>query len=79
MADARRLFGSRAIITGASNGIGEAIVRTFVKQGAKVFAVDRPDSGIEAHYKSLRAVTPYVASVKDEKSAAEMIARGSRN
>lgn len=77
MSDALRLFGSRAIVTGASNGIGEAIVRTFVKQGANVFAVDGPDSGIEAHFKSLRTVTPYAASIADEKSAAEMIARGS--
>lgn len=77
MSDALRLFGSRTIVTGANNGIGEAIVRTFVKQGAEVFAVDRPDSGIETHFKSLRNVTTYEASINDEKSAAEMINRGS--
>jgi len=73
MSEALRLFGSRAIVTGASNGIGEAIVRTFVKQGSSVFAVDKPDSGIETHFKSLRSVTPYAASVNDEASAIEMI------
>lgn len=73
MSEALRLFGSRAIVTGASNGIGEAIVRTFAKQGSSVFAVDKPDSGIETHFKSLRSVTPYAASINDEASAIEMI------
>jgi NAD(P)-dependent dehydrogenase (short-subunit alcohol dehydrogenase family) len=73
MSEALRLFGSRAIVTDASNGIGEAIVRTFVKQGGSVFAVDKPDSGIETQFKSLRGVTPYAASVTDEDSAIEMI------
>ncbi len=73
MSDALRLFGSRAIVTGASNGVGEAIVRTLVKQGAMVFAVDGPDSGIETHFKSLQNVTPYASTVADEQSAAEMI------
>ena len=73
MSDALRLSGSRAIVTGANNGIGEAIVRTFVKQGAEVFAVDRPDSGLDSHFKSLRTVTPYEASITDEKSVEEMI------
>lgn len=77
MSDALRLFGSRAIVTGASNGIGEAIVRTFVKQGAMVFAVDGPDSGIETHFKALKNVTPYAEMVADEQSAAEMVKRAS--
>lgn len=77
MSDALRLFGSRAIVTGASNGIGEAIVRTLVKQGARVFAVDRPDSGIETHFKALQNVTPYAETIADEQSVAEMIKRAS--
>ncbi len=77
MPDTLRLFGSRAIVTGASNGVGEAIVRTFVKQGAMVFAVDGPDSGIETHFKALQNVTPYAETVADEQSAAEMVKRAS--
>ena len=73
MSEALRLFGSRAIVTGASNGIGEAIVRTLVKQGGSVFAVDKPGSGIETHFKKLRNVTPYAASVADKDSAIEMV------
>ena len=45
MAEALRLFGMKAVVTGAASGIGEAIVRTFVKHGATVFAVDSEPSG----------------------------------
>ena len=77
MSDAQRLLGSRAIVTGASNGVGEAIVRTFVKQGAMVFAVDGPDSGIETNFKALQNVIPYAETIADEQSAAEMVKRAS--
>jgi len=51
-----RLFGLRAVVTGAASGIGEAIVRTLVKQGAEVLAVDSANSPIETHFKSVRGV-----------------------
>lgn len=56
MPDGKRLFGLKAVVTGASNGIGEAIVRTLIKQGAEVLAVDDLNSGIEMHYKTVRGV-----------------------
>lgn len=56
MADALRLFGLRAVVTGAGSGIGEAIVRTLVKQGAEVLALDSASSGIETHFKGVRGV-----------------------
>jgi NAD(P)-dependent dehydrogenase (short-subunit alcohol dehydrogenase family) len=56
MADAMRLFGLRAVVTGAASGIGEAIVRTLIKQGAEVLAVDSANSPIATHYKSVRGV-----------------------
>lgn len=56
MADAMRLFGMRAVVTGAASGIGEAIVRTLVKQGTEVLAIDSLNSGIESHFKSVRGV-----------------------
>ncbi len=56
MADALRLFGLRAVVTGAGGGIGEAIVRTLVKHGAEVLAIDSPNSGIETHFKGVRGV-----------------------
>lgn len=56
MADALRLFGLRAVITGAGSGIGEAIVRTLIKHGAEVLAIDSLNSGIESHFKGVRGV-----------------------
>lgn len=56
MVDAKRLFGLKAVVTGASTGIGEAIVRTLIKQGAEVLAVDTANSGVESLYKSVRGV-----------------------
>ena len=54
MSDAKRLFGLRAVVTGAASGIGEAIVRTLVKQGAEVLAVDSANTNIETHFNSVR-------------------------
>lgn len=73
MSDVPRLFGSRAVVTGAANGIGEAIVRTFLKHGARVVAVDGVESGVGSLYKSLKGVTPYTASVSDRRSAEEVL------
>jgi 3-oxoacyl-[acyl-carrier protein] reductase len=56
MSDAKRLFGLRAVVTGAVGGIGEAIVRILVKQGAEVLAVDSANTNIETHFKSVRGV-----------------------
>jgi len=56
MANALRLFGLRAVVTSAASGIGEAIVRTLVKHGAEVLAVDSANSGIETHFNSVRGV-----------------------
>lgn len=56
MANALRLFGLRAVVTGAASGVGEAIVRTLIKEGAEVLAVDSANSGIDRHFKSVRGV-----------------------
>ncbi|OEY67960.1 glucose 1-dehydrogenase [Marinobacter sp. X15-166B] len=39
-----RLTGKVAIVTGAASGMGEAIARRFVKEGARVLMSDRNDS-----------------------------------
>jgi NAD(P)-dependent dehydrogenase (short-subunit alcohol dehydrogenase family) len=58
MAEPLRLYGLKSIVTGAASSIGEAIVRTLVKQGADVVAVDIPDSGIDAAFRRVRGVHP---------------------
>ena len=40
MANPLRLFGLTAVVTVATCGVGPTIVRTLVKHGAEVFAVD---------------------------------------
>jgi NAD(P)-dependent dehydrogenase (short-subunit alcohol dehydrogenase family) len=46
-----RLLGQRAVVTGAGSGIGRAVVRRFLAEGAKVIAVVRKEAdvaGLEA-------------------------------
>ncbi|MEL6588094.1 MAG: SDR family NAD(P)-dependent oxidoreductase, partial [Pseudomonadota bacterium] len=40
--------GKTAIVTGAANGVGLAIARHFVAQGANVMFADRDEDGLEA-------------------------------
>jgi len=44
---AGRLDGKIAIVTGTATGIGSAVARLFAKEGAKVYAVDIKDPGLE--------------------------------
>jgi len=64
MSDAKRLFGLRAVVTAAASGIGEAIVRTLVKQGAEVLAVDSANTNIETHFKSVRGARGAIVDLK---------------
>lgn len=73
MDDAMRLFGMKAIVTGACNGIGEAIARTLVKHGAHVLSVDAPDSGIETLFSSVRGITGFAADLTDPESSKQII------
>ncbi len=73
MTEAPRLFGTRAIVTSAADGIGEAIVRVFANQGAEIVAVDSPDSGIESKFRSLKNVRAITASVQDAKGVSQVV------
>jgi len=73
MSDALRLFGTRVIVTAAADGIGEAIVRTFVKQGAEIVAIDAPDSGIDRVFRGLRNVTPLASSMADPQTVKALV------
>lgn len=46
------LHGKRVLVTGASGGIGQAVVNTFVQRGATVCATDRENSEVGALYKT---------------------------
>jgi 3-oxoacyl-[acyl-carrier protein] reductase len=73
MDDAKRLFGLKAIVTGAANGIGEAIARTFVKHGAQVLSVDAPDTGIETLFSSVRGISGFAADLSDPAAAKKIV------
>ena len=75
MAEAARLYGMRAIVTGAADGIGEAIARTFVKHGAAILAIDEPGSGIETVFRRVPGITPLALAA--DASLASSLARAS--
>jgi len=72
MADELRLFGLKAIVTDASGGIGEAIARTLVKQGADVLAFDSPNSGVDTHFKSVRGIKGTVIDIHATDAASQI-------
>jgi 3-oxoacyl-[acyl-carrier protein] reductase len=57
------LAGRVAIITGAASGIGAASVRSFVKQGARVLAVDRDGERLAAEYGGVDGVDTCVCDI----------------
>ena len=72
MSDALRIFGLKAVVTEAASGVGEAVVRTFVKQGASVLAIDSAASGVGTHFKGLRNVSGMVLDLS-QADAAKML------
>lgn len=54
MAEAKRLYGLKAVVLAGATGISEAIVRTLVKHGASVLALDTGSSGVDTLYGSVR-------------------------
>ncbi len=56
MSDNDKLLGLKALVTGANEGIGEAIARVFAQQQAQVLAVDLPDTGIADKYRNVNGI-----------------------
>ena len=73
MAEALRLYGMKALVTGAAGGIGEAVARTLIKHGAEVLAVDSPNSGVEQHFASVRGIQGYPAELKEPDSIPTLV------
>ncbi len=69
MSDALRLYGTRALVTSAAEGIGEAVVRILIKHGAEVVAVDDPSSAITMTYNGVKNVIPMPGRANDQESA----------
>lgn len=68
MANALRLYARKGAVTGASEGIGEAVARTFVKHGAEVLAADSLDSRIDTTFARVRGIT--AVALEDDPAAA---------
>lgn len=64
MSEPPRLYGLKAVVINAADGIGEAVARTLAKHGAKVLAVDVNVSGVEQHFRPVRGINGLVADLK---------------
>jgi NAD(P)-dependent dehydrogenase (short-subunit alcohol dehydrogenase family) len=71
----RRLENKTALVTGGGSGIGAAIVRRFVEEGARVCIVDRRKAPLEAVAKSLpkESVTTCLGDVSNATEVERMI------
>ena len=67
MQDGRGLLAGRvAIVTGAGSGIGKAVTSAFVREGAKVVAVDYSGAQNDTAVRLGDAVIPFHADLRDE-------------
>src|SRR5688572_3095181 len=70
-----KLEGRVAIITGAASGMGAATTRLFAAEGARVFAVDRPGTGLAGVHAGNDGVTSLERDITDD-GAPEAIVGG---
>lgn len=67
-----KLQGKSVVVTGASSGMGKAIVERFAKEGANIIAVARRKERLEALAESLKdapgKVIPYVGDISKEET-----------
>jgi NAD(P)-dependent dehydrogenase (short-subunit alcohol dehydrogenase family) len=73
MADPKRLYGLKALVLNAADGIGEAIARTLVKHGATVIAADTANSGVAQHFSRVKGITGKVAKLTDPVALAKLV------
>ena len=72
-----KLEGKSIVVTGASAGMGQAIVTLFAQEGANVIAVARRKERLDALAEALKEepgkVIPYVGDVSDPAACDGMI------
>lgn len=74
MPEGNRLEGKRAIVTGAASGIGEAIARAFLDNGASVLGVDLPDQNPGAVLSGFASAHFLEQDITDQNAAKEIVA-----
>jgi NAD(P)-dependent dehydrogenase (short-subunit alcohol dehydrogenase family) len=81
MSDSTELSGKRALVTGGTKGIGEAIVRRLRSLGARVLATARskpkdlpaPDLFIEADLSTAKGAETVIGSVRDRVGGVDIL------
>ena len=69
------LTGMTALVTGASGGIGLALVRGFLEAGSKVVAIDLNPSAVEDAFSGNERVMPISLDVSDLDGIREVLAK----
>lgn len=68
------LDGRKAIITGAASGIGKGILNSFVKEGARVLAVDLPKQDWEDDARLKDGMARFAADITQDDAPAKIVA-----
>jgi NAD(P)-dependent dehydrogenase (short-subunit alcohol dehydrogenase family) len=69
------LAGRRILVTGGSKGLGEAIARELVEEGARVAICSRSEEEVRATGEAIGAAHAQVADVTDPEQVREFVAR----
>jgi NAD(P)-dependent dehydrogenase (short-subunit alcohol dehydrogenase family) len=69
-----RFSGSNVLITGAGGGLGRALVRQFIGEGARIIAHDRSEAMLQPLRDEAIAFTPFVADLRDPAGLRDKIA-----